>query len=114
MQQGTCAGKNIARLIAGAPTKRFRYFDKGNMATIGRNKAVLQMGPIAFSGILAWLAWATIHILFLIDFRSKVTVFSTWVWSYLTHGRSARLITGRSEAVQRDGDTVHTSITIGA
>lgn len=93
MQQGRRAGRNIAALVAGKRTAPFHYFDKGNMATIGRNKAVAQIGPLQLSGFPAWVIWAFIHIIFLIDFRSKVTVFATWVWSYLTRGRSSRLIT---------------------
>jgi NADH dehydrogenase len=93
IQQGKRAGKNIALQVKGKPMKPFHYFDKGNMATIGRNKAIAQIGPLHLSGFLAWAIWAFIHIISLIGFRNRVTVFATWVWSYLTSGRSSRLIT---------------------
>ena len=93
IQQGKCAGKNIQRQIEHKPTNAFHYFDKGNMATIGRNKAIAQIGPVHLSGFLAWMIWAFIHIVSLIGFRSRLTVFATWVWSYFTRGRSSRLIT---------------------
>ena len=93
IQQGKCAGKNIKLQLEHKPTKAFRYFDKGNMATIGRNKAIAQIGPVHLSGFLAWMIWAFIHIVSLIGFRSRLTVFATWVWSYFTRGRSSRLIT---------------------
>ncbi len=95
MQQGRHVARQIETLLAGGWTQRFEYFDKGTMATIGRNKAVVDAGFMRFSGRLAWLAWLFIHVLFLISFRNKVLVFMNWAYAYLTYGRSARLITGR-------------------
>jgi NADH:ubiquinone reductase (H+-translocating) len=74
----------------------FEYWDKGSMATIGRSKAVAQMGKLHFSGYLAWLAWLGVHLIFLVGFRSKVSVFFQWAYSYLTYKRGARIITGVS------------------
>jgi NADH dehydrogenase len=99
IQQGKRAGKNIALQVKGKPMKPFHYFDKGNMATIGRNKAIAQIGPLHLSGFPAWVIWAFIHIISLIGFRNRITVFATWVWSYLTSGRSSRLITRTATAV---------------
>jgi len=96
MQQGRHVARQIKILLAGGWTQRFDYFDKGTMATIGRNKAVVDAGFMRFSGRLAWLAWLFVHILFLIGFRNKLLVMMNWAYAYLTYGRSARLITGRN------------------
>jgi NADH dehydrogenase len=99
IQQGKQAGKNILRQVDHKPMKPFHYFDKGNMATIGRNQAIAQIGPLHLSGFVAWMIWAFIHIVTLIGFRSRVTVFATWTWSYITRGRSSRLITRTAEPI---------------
>jgi NADH dehydrogenase len=80
--------------VRGAPRKPFRYFDKGQLAVIGRGRAVADIGRLHFGGFLAWLAWIFIHIAFLIGFRNRVIVLIEWAWSYVTFGRGARLITG--------------------
>ena len=72
----------------------FAYFDKGTMATIGRSSAVAEIGRFKFSGYPAWIAWLTIHLLFLVGFRSKVSVLIQWVYSYFTYRRGARVISG--------------------
>jgi NADH:ubiquinone reductase (H+-translocating) len=94
MQQGDCAADNILRLIAGREARPFRYRDRGNMATIGRNSAVADIKGLRLTGFLAWLAWAVVHVLNLIGFRNRVLVALQWLWSYLTFQRGARLITG--------------------
>lgn len=73
----------------------FRYFDKGSMATIGKAKAVAQTGNLKFKGLLAWLMWILVHVLFLIGFRNKIAAILEWVWFYITDQRSARLITDK-------------------
>ncbi len=73
--------------------KPFRYVDKGSMATIGRSRAIVQTGPLRFSGFTAWMAWLLVHVWFLIGFRNRMVVMATWFWSYVTYGRGARLIT---------------------
>ncbi len=95
MQQGRHAAHNIRKLIAGGWTERFEYWDKGSMATIGRNRAVADMGFLRFSGFIAWLAWLFVHLLFLVSFRDKLLVLLNWAWQFVTFGRGARLITGR-------------------
>jgi len=91
-------GKHVARVIcadlAGTPRPTFHYKDKGELATIGRSSAVGTIGPLRLSGWIAWMAWWSVHIFFLIDFRSKATVLVNWAWNYLTFQRGARLITG--------------------
>jgi len=95
MQQGRHVARQIRALLAGGWTERFEYFDKGTMATIGRNKAVADAGFMRFSGWFAWLAWLFIHVLFLVGFRNKLLVLMNWAWAYITYGRGARLITSR-------------------
>ncbi|PTY06575.1 FAD-dependent oxidoreductase [Opitutaceae bacterium EW11] len=75
--------------------RAFGYFDKGSMATIGRSAAVAMVGRFKFSGFLAWAAWLSVHLVFLIGFRNRVSVFLQWVYSYFTYRRGARIITGR-------------------
>ena len=93
MQQGRYAGRLIAGRIAGKPAPPpFRYFDKGNMAVVGKNFAVLQTGKVHVSGLLAWFAWAAVHLQFLGQSSLRVSVFMQWVWTYLTGQRGSRLI----------------------
>jgi NADH:ubiquinone reductase (H+-translocating) len=93
MQQGRYVGRLIARRITNKPEPRqFRYFDKGNMAVVGKNFAVLQSGKIRLSGFVAWIIWATVHLQFLAAPSLRVTVFVQWVWTYLTGQRGSRLI----------------------
>jgi NADH dehydrogenase len=93
MQQGRYAGKLIRRRLFGEPPPRpFRYFDKGNMAVVGKGFAILQSGKVAISGFLAWMAWAAIHLEFLAQSSLRVSVFVQWVWTYMTDQRGSRLI----------------------
>ncbi|MER3437696.1 MAG: FAD-dependent oxidoreductase, partial [Chloroflexota bacterium] len=93
IQQGKQAAENIRRRIAGAPTEPFHYFDYGNMATIGRNRAIADIRGIHLGGFPAWVAWLFIHILYLIGFRNRLVVMLQWTWAYFTFQRGARLIT---------------------
>lgn len=92
MQMGRHVARNIRADLEGRERAAFRYLDKGQMATIGRRRAVAMSGPFRLSGLLAWLAWCFIHILFLVGFRSRVLVFFEWIWAYFTYQRVARLI----------------------
>ena len=94
MQEGKAAAHNIAAELRGERRTNFRYFNKGNLATIGRAAAVAEFGKIHISGFLAWLAWLFIHVFFLIGFRNRIIVLVQWAWSYFTYERGARLITG--------------------
>ena len=106
MQQGRHVGRSIARRVAGqAPPRPFHYFDKGNMAVIGRNFAILESGRWQLSGFVAWLAWAAIHIMFLPQAGNKVMVFTQWVWSYVTKQRGSRLILEPRVAPAKLSDT---------
>ena len=94
MQMGRHAAKDILAAREGKPMTRFRYNDKGQMATIGRNRAVADLKVVGFGGFFAWLAWLFIHLIFLIGFRNRIAVFFQWTWAYLTYARGARLIYG--------------------
>jgi NADH dehydrogenase len=87
-------GRFVADLILGRRSREFAYRDFGNLATIGRSRAVIDMGELRLSGFIAWLLWSFAHVWFLIGFRSRLSVTINWLWNYLTYQRSARLITG--------------------
>lgn len=94
IQEGRHAARNVMRLVAGRSTLPFRYRDKGSLATIGRAAAVADLGRVHLGGWVAWMAWLTIHIFFLIGFRNRILVILQWAWAYVTRRRGARLITG--------------------
>ncbi len=92
IQQGRSLGENMVRLIDGKPMKPFVYRDKGSMATVGRNKAVVDLPRFKFQGVFAWFVWMFVHLYFLIGFRNRVVVFINWVYNYIRFDREARLI----------------------
>ncbi|MEZ4811399.1 MAG: NAD(P)/FAD-dependent oxidoreductase [Allomuricauda sp.] len=92
LQQGRNLGENLLRLVEGKPMKPFVYKDKGSMATIGRNKAVVDLPKVRFQGVFAWFVWMFVHLYFLIGFRNRVVVFINWVYNYIRFDREARLI----------------------
>jgi NADH:ubiquinone reductase (H+-translocating) len=94
IQGGRHAAHCLRRALAGQPYTPFHYRDKGSLATIGRAAAVADFGWLKLSGFLAWLAWMSVHLFFLIGFRNRMLVVLSWVWSYITFQRGARLITG--------------------
>jgi NADH dehydrogenase len=96
IQQGNYVAKLISREIPVEKRKAFKYFDKGSMATIGRARAVMQLGKIKISGFFAWLAWVFIHILYLIGFRNRYKVLAEWIWFYISHRNGIRLITNKN------------------
>jgi len=100
MQAGRYAGRLIARRLSGkAAPPPFRYFDKGNMAVVGKGFAIMQSGKIHLSGFFAWLAWAGIHIQFLATANLRISVFMQWVWTFLTGQRGSRLIVNHHATV---------------
>jgi NADH dehydrogenase len=101
MQQGRHAARNVLGMIKGRRPRRFRYWDKGTMATIGRNKAVADLKFIHLSGLPAWLAWLFVHIIFLVGFRNRLLVLFQWTWAYFTFDKGARLITRNFQSEQR-------------
>ncbi|WP_044403775.1 NAD(P)/FAD-dependent oxidoreductase [Lacinutrix sp. Hel_I_90] len=92
IQQGKLLGKNLLRLIEGKPMKAFVYKDKGSMATVGRNKAVVDLKYYKFAGFFAWFIWMFIHLMSLVGFRNKVIVFFNWTYNYINFDKAARLI----------------------
>lgn len=95
MQEGRAVAESIVNDLHGKPRKTFKYNDKGQMATIGRRKAVAQMDKMRFTGVVAWLAWLLVHIYYLVGFKNRVLVMIQWSWSYLTYKRGAQIITSR-------------------
>ena len=101
MQQGRHAARNILRMIRGEKPQPFRYFDKGSMATIGRDRAVADLKFFHLSGLFAWLAWLFVHIIFLVGFRNRLLVLIQWAWAYLSFDKGARLITRNFQSEHR-------------
>jgi NADH dehydrogenase len=91
MQSGEQAARNVLAIIRGNPTKKFKYWDKGSMATIGRNKAIADLKVVKLSGFLAWMSWLLIHLLFIVELRNRILIFFQWAWSYITYTHGARL-----------------------
>jgi NADH dehydrogenase len=99
MQMGRYAARLVRDRLGGRTPPPFKYKDKGNLATIGRLRAVADLPPrIRVSGVVAWVLWLVIHLWYLIGFQNRVLVFLRWIWSFLTHGRGGRLITGEESA----------------
>ena len=93
MQEGRHAAKVILASIRGKERTAFRYVDKGQLATIGKYRAVMESGRLKMTGRLAWLAWLFVHVFYLIGFKNRIAVMAQWAWSYLFSKRGARLIT---------------------
>jgi NADH:ubiquinone reductase (H+-translocating) len=97
MQQGRYAAKVVLQRLRGHGTRPFRYRDKGNLATIGRARAVADIKGLKLSGLIAWLTWLGVHLVYLIGFQNRLLVLIRWSFSFVTHGRGARLITGGTD-----------------
>ena len=95
LQQGRYLAKRIRTMVRGGNHPDFRFRDKGQMATIGRRRAILQLGKIRFGGFAAWTSWLLIHIYYLAGFKNRLFVVLQWAWSYFNYGRGARLIVGK-------------------
>jgi NADH:ubiquinone reductase (H+-translocating) len=96
MQQGRYAARTIRRRLEGRPHEPFHYVDKGNLATIGRARAVAEIKRLKLSGWIAWVAWLGVHLWYLIGFQNRLLVLIRWLFSFVTRGRGARLITGQT------------------
>jgi NADH dehydrogenase len=109
LQQGHFAGRQVGRLVRGRRTMRFRYISYGYMATIGRNSAVAELAfHIRLRGFLGWVAWLVVHLVRLMGFRNRLSVFFNWAWNYVTYDRGARIITlpeGRASRRVQASDT---------
>lgn len=96
IQQGRYVAKVIERRLRGEKMPPFRYFDKGNLATIGRGAAVADLNFMTLAGLPAWLVWIFIHLMYIVEFQNRLLVFLQWMWLYITFDRAARLITGKN------------------
>jgi len=103
MQQGRYAARTILARRRGGRVRPFRYLDKGNVATIGRARAVADLHGIHLSGFVAWVFWLALHLYYLIGFQNRVLVLTRWIFSFVTRGRGARLILGDDERAERRG-----------
>ncbi|HET6426449.1 MAG TPA: FAD-dependent oxidoreductase, partial [Planctomycetaceae bacterium] len=92
MQQGRYLARLIRRELSGQPREPFRFHDKGQMATIGRSRAIVETGRWRFTGVFAWLMWLVVHIYYLTGFKNRLLVVLQWAWSYVSFRRGARLI----------------------
>ena len=112
LQQGRYAARTILGDLRGKPRKPFAYRDKGQMATIGRSRAVVQTGALRIGGLLAWIAWLVIHIYYLSGFKNRLFVLIQWACSYLTFARGARLIVDKNwqSYPEASGDPPHGNV----
>jgi NADH dehydrogenase len=104
IQEGIAAARNVIASTYGEPRRPFRYWDKGFMATIGRARAVAQVGKLRLSGVVAWLAWALVHLWYLVGFRNRLAVFLNWIWAYVISNHGARIAIGDGYARPRSPD----------
>jgi NADH:ubiquinone reductase (H+-translocating) len=113
IQQGEHAARNIMAVLGGGSATPFRYRDKGTMATVGRNFAVVQIGPIRVAGFVGWLMWVFVHLTYIITFRSKAVVLINWGWNYIFYDRPVRLITevAPERAVDQQDSEAHDEAT---
>ncbi|HEX4965923.1 MAG TPA: NAD(P)/FAD-dependent oxidoreductase [Thermoanaerobaculia bacterium] len=102
IQTGRTAARNVLATLHGKARETFRYFDKGQLATIGKRKAIGKIGRLELTGYLAWLGWLFVHILYLVGFKNRLFVFVQWVWSYLFSKRGSRLITSTDWTSNRE------------
>ena len=94
-QEGTHTANNVRRLLNGTPTRPFKYLNKGELATIGRNRGIAVFGDVHFAGFPAWPLWLFVHIMYLVGFRNRVFVLMEWAHAWFTFQRGVRLITER-------------------
>ena len=113
VQQAGNLAKNFIRLFSQKPIQAFRYKDKGSMATVGRNKAVVDLPYGHFGGFFAWLVWMFLHLMLLVGFRNRVVVFIDWLWNYLSYERGLRLIVRSFDANQKSKNLANQNLEWG-
>jgi NADH dehydrogenase len=101
LQAGRHLARTILRELRGEAREPFRYADRGQAATIGRSRAIVEIGSVRFGGFAAWLGWLLLHIYHLVGFRNRLFVVLQWAWSYLSFKRGARLIVDREWRLRR-------------
>jgi NADH dehydrogenase len=92
IQQAQLLAKNLYKLLEGKEPVPFEYKDKGSMATVGRNKAVVDLPNLKFQGAFAWLTWMLVHLFLILGIKNKILIFVNWIWKYFTFDESLRLI----------------------
>lgn len=92
IQMAQLVASNLKKVLKQCTPEKFSYFDKGTMATVGRNRAVVEVGKITFGRFIGWLAWMGLHLMLLVGFRNRVVVFINWLWNYINYDRNIRLI----------------------
>lgn len=110
IQQGILAGRNILRAIRGQEGKPFRYTDKGNLATLGRNHAIAEIGRLRFTGFVAWVLWLAVHLYYLIGFRNRALVLANWAYSYFTYDFAVRILHNRVAFPEETGREVRKTV----
>jgi NADH dehydrogenase FAD-containing subunit len=115
LQQGRYAGRLIGSRVSGKPAPHpFRYFDKGNMAVVGKGFAVLQRGNLQVSGLIAWIVWVIVHVQFLAESSLRISVFLQWVWTCVTGQRGSRLIVNHHSFQNADVNTARAQESVTA
>jgi NADH dehydrogenase len=108
LQQGDAVASTILADVAGEPRQRFRYRNRGLLATIGKRRAVAQVGPFEVSGLIAWLTWVVVHVTYLIGFRNRLLVLLDWAWCYLGARRGSRIVSSEITACGATGTRLRT------
>ncbi len=106
IQQGKHLAKNLVRLLKGKKMEPFKYNDKGTMATVGRNRAVVDLGKLRFGGLFAWYVWMFVHLWFLVGFRNRAITFFNWVYNYINYDKGARLIIRPFKEVKKSEEVI--------
>ena len=108
MQQGRALGDNLKRMLKKKDMKPFKYFDKGSMATVGRNRAVVDLpNKMSFQGFFAWFVWLFVHLMFIIGFKNRLLILTSWIWNYFTYDRSNRLIIPNQITAQKEKEELY-------
>ena len=105
MQQGRFAANTILNDLAQKTRSPFKFTDRGQMATIGRSSAIVEVGKLKFAGLFAWITWLVVHIYFLVGFKNRLMVVFSWGWSFLTFRKGARLIVDRDWRIGGETDS---------
>ena len=100
IQQAKTLAKNLKNLTTGEPLIPFKYFDKGTMATVGRNRAVADLKGLRLRGLIAWMVWMFVHLMSIVGVKNRLVIFINWFWNYMTYDQSLRLIIRPSKNVK--------------
>lgn len=104
IQQAGLLANNLKSIVSGKEMKPFRYRDKGSMATVGRNLAVVEMGKLKIKGFSAWVIWMLVHLMSIIGIKNRLLILINWIWHYITYDQSLRLILRPSEKTKKSSN----------